>query len=86
MEMKNVGSTSHTDVVLCYMEDRVDSGFLQQIEKRLEQIRTDALAMNQESLAECLYHISGTIHFRNLNIRSVRIRQQLRSWMGKLCF
>ena len=48
MEMKNVGSTSHTDVVLCYMEDRVDSGFLQQIEKRLEQIRTDALAMNQE--------------------------------------
>ena len=30
------------------MEDRVDSGFLQQIEKRLEQIRTDALAMNQE--------------------------------------
>ena len=55
MEMKNVGSTSHTDVVLCYMEDRVDSGFLQQIEKRLEQIRTDALAMNQESLAECLY-------------------------------
>ena len=29
MEMKNVGSTSHTDVVLCYMEDRVDSGFLQ---------------------------------------------------------
>ena len=28
---------------------------MQQIEKRLEQIRTDALAMNQESLAECLY-------------------------------
>ncbi len=26
-----------------------------EIEKRLEQIRTDALAMNQESLAECLY-------------------------------
>ena len=37
-------------------------------------------------LQNVFIHISGTIHFRNLNIRSVRIQQQLRSWMEKLCF
>lgn len=55
MEMENIGKTSHTDVVLCYMEDRVDREFLEMVKARLKEIRTDALTMNQESLAECLY-------------------------------
>lgn len=55
MEMTSIGKTSHTDVVLCYMEDRVDGEFLEKVRNRLSEIRTDALAMNQESLAECLY-------------------------------
>ncbi len=55
MEMVNIGKTSHTDVVLCYMEDRVDREFLETVKTRLQEIRTDALTMNQESLAECLY-------------------------------
>ena len=55
MEMNSVGETSKTDVVLCYMEDRADKEFLRKIKQRLEDICTDALAMNQESLAECLY-------------------------------
>ena len=55
MEMNNVGKTSRTDVVLCYMEDRVDQEFLEKVRTRLSEIHTDALVMGQESLAECLY-------------------------------
>lgn len=55
MEMNTIGRTSRTDVVLCYMEDRADQEFLNRVRKRLAEIQTDALAMNQESLAECLY-------------------------------
>lgn len=55
MEMHSIGAVSHTDVVLIYMEERVDRDFLEQVKNRLKSIKTDALAMNQESLAECLY-------------------------------
>ncbi len=55
MEMHSIGVVSHTDVVLIYMEERVDRDFLEQVKNRLKSIKTDALAMNQESLAECLY-------------------------------
>lgn len=55
MEMNSIGKASRTDVVLCYMEDRVDGKFLKEVQKRLSEIDTDALAMSQESLAECLY-------------------------------
>lgn len=50
-----VGETSRTDVVLCYMEDRVDKKFLRKIQDQIAKIRVDALTMNQESLAECLH-------------------------------
>jgi stage V sporulation protein AF len=55
MEMFHAGSSSHTDIVLCYMADRVDRTFLEQLRHRIQNIHTDALTMNQESLAECLY-------------------------------
>ena len=55
MEMFHVGNSSQTDIVLCYMENRVDQKFLEQIRKRIQNIKVDALTMNQESLAECLY-------------------------------
>lgn len=54
MEMLNAGENSRTDIVLCYMESRVDPK-LTQIRERIRSIQVDALAMNQESLAECLY-------------------------------
>lgn len=54
-EMSTVGTSSKTDVVLCYMEDRVDHKFLEQLKEKVEKIQVDALTMNQESLAECLY-------------------------------
>lgn len=55
MEMFHAGNSSQTDIVLCYMENRVDQKFLEQIRKRIQNIKVDALIMNQESLAECLY-------------------------------
>lgn len=55
MEMMNAGKSSQTDIVLCYMDSRVDHDFLDKIKNRIRNIKVDALTMNQESLAECLY-------------------------------
>ena len=55
MEMLQAGKTSHTDIVLCYMEDRVDQQFLEKIRNRIQNLQVDALTLNQESLGECLY-------------------------------
>jgi len=55
MEMTEVGVSSRTDVAICYMEDRVDQELLDNVTKRIECIQTDALRMNQQSLAECLF-------------------------------
>lgn len=55
MEMFHAGNSSKTDIVLCYMDSRVDHPFLEQIKERIQNIHVDALTMNQESLAECLY-------------------------------
>lgn len=58
MEYWCIGTVSHTDVVLCYMEDRVDPKYLEEIKKRVKGIQVESLTMNQESLAECLYEHS----------------------------
>ena len=55
MEMMNAGKSSRTDIVLCYMDNRVDHAFLDRVRQRIGSIQVDALTMNQESLAECLY-------------------------------
>ncbi len=55
VEMLNAGEVSKTDIAVCYMEDRVDHKLLCQIKTRIQNIHLDALSMNQESLAECLY-------------------------------
>lgn len=55
MEMMQAGKSSKTDIVLCYMNSRVDHEFLNKVKERIGQIKVDALTMNQESLAECLY-------------------------------
>lgn len=56
MEICQVGSSSHTDVVLSYLDGRADFRFLELIRQRIEAIQVDALTMNTESLAETLYH------------------------------
>lgn len=55
MEIMNAGENSKTDIVLCYMDDRVDHEFLEEIRNKIQNIQVDSLTMNQESLAECLY-------------------------------
>ena len=55
MEMMTAGISSRTDIVLCYMKERVDQKFLEEIRRKIQNISVDALTMNQESLAECLY-------------------------------
>lgn len=54
MEMLNAGNSSKTDIVLCYMDSRVDQRFLANIREKIQNIQVDSLTMNQESLAECL--------------------------------
>jgi len=55
MEMLSVGNISHTDVVLCYMSDKVNQELLTCVRKKIQNIRSSSLNMNQTSLAECLY-------------------------------
>ena len=55
MEMMNAGKASRTDIVVCYMDDRVDKAFLKEIKTKIQNINVDALTMNQQSLAECLF-------------------------------
>lgn len=54
-EILQLGDSSKTDVVISYMEDRVEKDVLDDVRARLKNIKVDALTMNQESLAECLY-------------------------------
>ncbi len=54
MEMQTVGKSSLTDVVLCYMDDRVDRACLKKLRERISSLSVDALTMNQESLSELL--------------------------------
>lgn len=55
MEIKSIGESSKTDIVICYMENRVNKEFLKDVIDRLASIKVDALTLNQESLVECLY-------------------------------
>lgn len=55
MEIMSTGESSHTDVAICYMENRVDKQLLAKIKERIQNLKVDALTMNQESLAECLF-------------------------------
>lgn len=55
MEFQTVGKSSKTDLVLCYMDDRVDTKFLDKVRKKIQAIEIDALTMGTETLAECLH-------------------------------
>ena len=54
MSYLSVGADSKTDVVICYMADRADLKYVEYLKKRLSDIKTDALTVGHESLAECL--------------------------------
>lgn len=56
MEITEAGQASRTDIAICYMKDRVDQDLLANIKQRIDQLHVDDLRMNQQSLAEAIYH------------------------------
>ncbi len=55
MEITQVGERSFTDIAICYLSDKVNPKMLEDIKNRISRIRVEALTMNQQSLAECMY-------------------------------
>lgn len=51
----SVGTQSHTDIAVIYMENKVDKKLLANHDKRLKAIDVPSLTMNQQSLVEALY-------------------------------
>ncbi len=58
LEKYDIGTETKTSVVLAYIEGKADEKFVGKMRDKLENIRTPALSMGQESLAECLLHRS----------------------------
>lgn len=56
MEMTEAGQTTRTDIAVCYMNDRVDTDLLATLKHKLEELHVDDLRMNQQSLAEAIFH------------------------------
>ncbi len=54
VEYINIGALSHTDVVICYIADKVDKKTLDSIRKKLKNLKINNLTMGQASLAEAL--------------------------------
>lgn len=54
MKYLTVGSRSRTDVVLCYLDGKADMDYVKSLEKKLKEIKTKALTLGHESLAELL--------------------------------
>lgn len=54
MEGLKVGTRSHNDAVLCYLDDKVDHSLLEQLRRKLQNIDERSLSMAQESVAEAI--------------------------------
>ena len=54
MEGLKVGKRSHTDAVLCYLDDKADPALLTAIREKLNAIDVNSLSMAQESVAEAI--------------------------------
>ncbi len=51
----SAGASSQTDIVMCYMDNKVDKTLLETLKKKIENLDIEALSMNQQSLIEALY-------------------------------
>lgn len=56
MKIFSVGKLSKSDVVVSYMENKVDKKLLSDICDRIKNAKVDSLTMNQQSLIEAIYH------------------------------
>ena len=54
MEIHSVGKVSKTDVVICYMKNKVNKKMLAVLQKKLDSITINSLSMSQQSLIDCL--------------------------------
>jgi len=54
LEGHKVGQFGRSDVVLAYMDDRVDRKLLDEVRQKLEHIDVGSIAMSQESVAEAM--------------------------------
>ena len=54
LENHKIGTQSQTDVVLAYMENKVDRNVLEEIRGKLQKIDINSIAMGQESIAEAM--------------------------------
>ena len=48
------GQRTHSDVALCYLDDRVDHALLDELRHKLQNIQANSLTMAQESVAEAI--------------------------------
>lgn len=55
MKYFSVGTVSKTDVVVCYMKNRVDKSLLKRICSSIKETDVESLTMNQQSLIEAVY-------------------------------
>ena len=55
LEMFQVGESSKSDVAVCYISGKADPNLVSDIKRRIQKIEVEALTMNIESLAECLF-------------------------------
>lgn len=56
MKIFSVGKMSKSDVVVGYMDNKVDKKLLKDICDRIKNAKVDSLTMNQQSLIEAIYH------------------------------
>lgn len=54
MEIHSVGKKSKTDVVICFMQGRVNEKMLNALRKKIDSISINSLSMSQQSLIDCL--------------------------------
>lgn len=54
MEIHSVGKKSKSDVVICFMNGRVNKKALDTVRKKVDSITINSLTMSQQSLVECL--------------------------------
>lgn len=50
----NVGKSSRTDIAVCYMKNRADPEYVEELCSKIENLETDALTLGHQSLTESL--------------------------------
>ena len=54
IKVMSAGKKSHTDIIVCYLDNIVDKKALKIITDKIKNINVNTLAMSQQSLAECI--------------------------------